>query len=140
MYKALEIISKHFSDRGIKYRTREVGDLGLVEAGFDGDYIKNLIIRYISRDNDNDVSVRTSEIARYPEDKRDLGLRRIAKLNDKYRFLKFVMDDEGDVSAQFDFPVETGDNCLGPMAREIFIRAINIIDESYREIMMEVLL
>ena len=127
MYHATEVIAKTFSEKGLKYRTREAGKLSMVEAGFDGKIVKN-------------VSVRSTEIACYPEDKREMGYKRCNVINNKYRFLKFVMDDDGNVNAQFDFPQETSDECLGMMAREIFIRSMNIIDESYRDIMMDILL
>ena len=140
MYHATEVIAKTFSEKGLKYRTREAGKLSMVEAGFDGKIVKNVIIRFLSADDDNDVSVRSTEIACYPEDKREMGYKRCNVINNKYRFLKFVMDDDGNVNAQFDFPQETSDECLGMMAREIFIRSMNIIDESYRDIMMDILL
>ena len=140
MYHATDVIAKTFQEKGLKFRTREAGQLSMVEAGFDGKVVQNVIIRFISSDNDNDVSVRSTDIARYPEDKLAMGYKRCNAINHKYRFLKFVMDDNGNVNAQFDFPQETSDECLGMMAREIFIRSMNIIDESYRDIMMDILL
>ena len=48
MYHATEVIAKTFSEKGLKYRTREAGKLSMVEAGFDGKIVKNVIIRFLS--------------------------------------------------------------------------------------------
>ena len=140
MYHATEVIAKTFQEKGLKFRTRETDKYSILEAGFDGKVIQNVVIRFISSDNDNDVSVRSTDIARYPEGKLDLGYKRCNTINEKYRFLKFVMDDEGNVNVQFDFPQEISDDSLGMAAREIFIRCMKIIDECYRDIMMDILL
>ena len=52
-------------------------------------------------------------------------------MNLKVRFLKFVMDADGDINVEYDFPVRSGDECIGEMVFEIFVRAMSILDNEY---------
>lgn len=61
----------------------------------------------------------------------NLAILFVNEYNNKYRFLKFVLDADNDINVEYDLPVSTGDDCLGEMAFEIFIRTIQILDEGY---------
>ena len=41
------------------------------------------------------------------------------------------MDADGDINVEYDFPVRSGDECIGEMAFEIFVRAMSILDNEY---------
>ncbi len=90
-------------------------------------------IKFISRDDDNDVAVRVFGIVSVEEAQQAKVLPVINDLNQKYRFFKFILDDDGDVNVEYDYMV----NCPDPSAsaRELIIRIVRIIDEAYPELM-----
>ena len=90
-------------------------------------------IRFISRDDDNDVAVRIFSLVTIDKDKRDKVLPAINNLNNKYRFLKFILDDEGDVNVEYDYLLK----CPSPAASatELVVRIVKIVDEAYPELM-----
>ena len=90
-------------------------------------------IRFISNDDDNDVSVRIYSLLSVEESHRDKILPAINTLNRKYRFVKFVMDDEGDVNVEYDFPVTSTNPAVS--AKELVIRIVKIVDDSYPVLM-----
>ncbi len=90
-------------------------------------------IRFISSDDDNDVAVRVYSLITVDEDKRPQVMKALNDLNRRFRFIKFVCDDDGDVNVEYDFLVNAEN--IPASAREMVIRLVKIIDESYPEIM-----
>ena len=90
-------------------------------------------IRFISKDNDNDVSVRVFGLLRVDDDQKARILPALNELNVKYRFVKFCCDGDGDVNVEYDYPV----NCISPAAsaKEMVIRFTQIIDDAYPVLM-----
>ena len=58
IHKATELITKTFDEHSVKYRVTEVGEASMVEAGFEVEAGPEVVVRYISNDEDNDVAVR----------------------------------------------------------------------------------
>lgn len=92
----------------------------------------NYKIRFISKDDDNDVAVRVFSLVSVPTDKRAAFADLVNKLNCEFRFVKFVCDDDGDVNVEYDF-LETSDPAQ--CAYEITVRFSQIIDEAYPRMM-----
>lgn len=90
-------------------------------------------IRFISRDNDNDVAVRVFGFVSVEPRKISKILPVINTLNNKYRFVKFVCDDDGDVNVEYDFPISA--TRPEESATELVLRIANILDEAYPELM-----
>ena len=90
-------------------------------------------IRFISKDNDNDVSVRVFGLLRVDDDQMARILPALNELNVKYRFVKFCCDGDGDVNVEYDYPV----NSISPAAsaKEMVIRFTQIIDDAYPVLM-----
>ena len=90
-------------------------------------------IRFISKDNDNDVSVRVFGLVRVETEEKPRILAALNELNVKYRFVKFCCDNDGDVNVEYDYPV----NCISPAAsaKEMVIRFTQIIDDAYPVLM-----
>ncbi|MBQ2990735.1 MAG: YbjN domain-containing protein [Clostridia bacterium] len=92
-------------------------------------------IKFISRDDDNDVAVRIMGLVNeIPKDKRSTALEICNGLNSKFRYLKFCVDNDGDFSVEYDFPVKTSDELVGKFAVETFLRIIKILDREYQGI------
>lgn len=90
-------------------------------------------IRFISKDDDNDVAVRVFSMLTVDENHRDKVLPALNKLNARFRYVKFVLDDDGDVNLEYDYLVRDPDPAAS--AREIVIRIVKIVDDAYPEIM-----
>lgn len=132
MYKATGLIQETFDKKGIKYRIDTAGDAEIVCAGFSIDEGPSVIARFISRDNDNDVALRVlSLINNVPEAKRARVMEACNVLNNKVRYMKFYIDEDGDVNVEFDFPVNVCDECLGEAAYEMFQRIMAILKGEY---------
>ena len=90
-------------------------------------------IRFISTDDDNDVAVRVYSLLSVEGDQKEKVFPVLNTLNRKFRFVKFTMDDDGDINIEYDFPVSTvaPEKC----AKEIVIRLVSIIDKAYPDLM-----
>ena len=89
-------------------------------------------MRFISRDNDNDVAARIfGLITNTPNEKRARVMEACNVLNHKIRYMKFYLDTDGDINVEYDFPVHSPDNGIGEMAFEIFVRMMQILDSEY---------
>ena len=86
-------------------------------------------IRFISKDDDNDVSARLFPLLNVGENQMDRILPKLNELNNTYRHVKFCCDKDGNVNAEYDYSV----NCVSPVtgAMEMIIRFMQIIDETY---------
>ena len=138
VHQATQEISNYFTVKGIKHRIEERETVSVVEAGFSGDNIKGAIVRFFSRDEDNDVSVRVFDFGgiSVPAAKKDVIIEKINEMNHKYRYVKFVfLNDDNSINVEYDLPTSTPANGVGEICREIFIRLMNILDEAYPEFM-----
>lgn len=89
-------------------------------------------MRFISRDNDNDVAARIfGLISNTPKEKRARVMEACNVLNHKIRYMKFYLDTDGDINVEYDFPVHSPDDGIGEMAFEIFVRMMQILDSEY---------
>ncbi len=90
-------------------------------------------IKFISRDNDNDVALRVYGIITVEKDQMDKLYPAINELNRKYRFMKFVLDDDGDVNMEYDYPMHDPDPSASAM--EMVIRIVKMVDDAYPVLM-----
>ena len=132
MNNTIRILAEAFDAHSLKYQIVETEKYQEIHVPFG---IKNgpfVNLRYISTNNGNDTLVRVMNlINKVPEEKRSSILEVCNTLNGKYRFLKFTMDSDNDVHVEYDFPASTGDEALGNMAFEIFIRTMQILNEGF---------
>ena len=132
-YKAINLITEFFDSKDVKYRVDKHNDLEIIEAGFAVDCGPTVIVRFISRDNDNDVSIRILRlVTNTPQEKRMRALMACNLLNQKVRFVKFCLDNDGDINVEYDLPINSSDDCVGEMAFEIFVRLMKILDSEYQ--------
>lgn len=132
IHKATNLITEVFDDHDIKYRVVETGDASVVEAGFSVTAGPQIIARFISNDEDNDVAVRVfSLICKVPEERRAAVLEACNTLSGKIRFFKFYLNADNDVNMEADLPVRTDDGCVGECCFELFIRIMSILDAEF---------
>lgn len=137
IYKASRLIVEEFDRNDIKYggKIQEYDDSSLVEAGFRIDNGPFVIARFISRDDDNDVAVRVFAIISVNEEKRQQVLQEVNAVNCKVRHIKFLLDEDGDLNAEYDFPVNLADEQVGKVAVEMFARLMHILNDLYPDSM-----
>ena len=132
MNKATDLIREEFDRCGIKYGVTELDEASVIEAGFSIDAGPFVTVRFISRNEGNDVAVRVFElIHKVPEAKQNAVRAACTELNDKMRFLKFYLDRDNSVVASYDLPLRVGDESVGPCCVELFVRCMQILDAEY---------
>ena len=132
IYKATSLISECFDAHGIKFRINEMEQVSVIEAGFEIDAGPDVIVRFISKDDDNDVAVRVfGLIHKIPASKRVAMLEACNTLSEKVRFVKFYLASNGDVNVEADLPQRVDDECLGECCVELFIRIMKILNSEY---------
>lgn len=133
VYNASKEIAKVFDDNGIKYRINETANTSAVEAGFSGKNAPNILVRFISTDDDNDVAARILSLVKVTDEKRPAVLEAINSLQRRFRYVNFTIDDDGDVHVGYDMPVRTTN--VGDIAVEMFVRMVKIADDAYPVLM-----
>jgi len=135
MYKATRIIDEAFNEEDIRHNIEQHGDSESVCAGFAVEKGPLVVIRFISRDDDNDVAVRILSLFNdIPEEERVKVLKAVNKVNCEMRYVKFCLDDRGDINVEIDVPLRCSDDCLGKVACELFYRTMQIVRDKYEMI------
>ncbi len=131
-FKAINLLAETFEKRGVKFDVVSHDGSEELRAGFSVDCGPFVIMRFISRDNDNDVAARIfGLISNTPKEKRTRVMEACNVLNHKIRYVKFYLDTDGDINVEYDFPVHSPDDGIGEMAFEIFVRMMQILDSEY---------
>lgn len=131
-FNAINLIAETFEKHGAKFDVVSHYGSEQLLAGFSVDCGPNVIMRFISRDNDNDVAVCIlGLIANTPTEKKARVMEACNVLNHKIRYMKFYLDTDGDINVEYDFPVHSPDNGIGEMAFEIFVRTMKILNAEY---------
>lgn len=133
IHQATMQLERAFRAENFKFELDQVNDSSELEAKFDGDNVKNISVRFISHDEDNDVSIRAYSIVNVNPSKKANAILAVNELNNKYRYLKFTLDSDNDINAEYDLPVRC-DN-PGPVCAEMFVHFMKIIDKAYPTIM-----
>lgn len=133
MYQSIVEIQNAFQQRNLKHSVDQVGEDWVLRAGVNGKASSYTFLFIKDDDVGNDVAVRIFDIVKFPPERRDKGLALLNNIGREYRFIRLNMNDAGEVSAQYDFPVEYGN--IGEGAIEILIRFTQILDECYPQLM-----
>lgn len=137
IYKASKLIAEAFDEHGIKYggQIEEHGDSSAVAAGFRIDNGPLVMARFFSSNDDNIVEARVFSIINVKEEKHQQMLQQINAANRRIRHIKFALDENGDVNAEYDFPEKLADEQVGEVAVEIFIRLMKVLNYVYPDFM-----
>ena len=135
MFKATKAIfgALKRSDMNLKVFTEENEKSSRVWLQFGAKNGSSYRIQFISTDDDNDVAVRVFGLISVEDGKGSRVLPVLNQLNSKFRYVKFVMDDDGDINVEYDFPVRA--TRVEDSAEEIVIRFVRIIDDAFPDLM-----
>lgn len=133
IFKATNLIAEAFEREQLKFRVEDLGAISVVEAGFVVPAGPQVVVRFISRDDDNDVAVRVYGLVNeVPNEKRSGVLEVCNNLNAKIRYYKFYLDPEdGNVNLEADLPVRVDDSCVGECCVEMFLRSVKILKDQF---------
>lgn len=93
-------------------------------------------VHFISSDDSNNVAVRVYQlISQISEEKRSRMLEACNRVMNRKRYLKFVIDDDGDLDVHYDIPQMVSDEVLPKIAVEMFVRMKRILNDEYSYLM-----
>lgn len=123
------------AERGLKFDHVDEYENPMIVLNFGGgDFsFTHLAIHVIFDLDGSSAQLATSPIASVPAEKTAQMLLTLNACNHKFRWVKFYLDDDNDVVANGDVIFDeqnTGDACI-----ELIMRAANIVDEAYADIM-----
>lgn len=118
----------------INFKFQEIED-NVITFGMSGDNVKG-VKYFVSFDEGGDtINITGTDIASF-KDKLTQGFITVNRLNVHYRWIKFVIHEDGDLITFTDAVIEP--NTAGKEIMELIGRNINILDEAYPEIMREI--
>lgn len=139
MGKIAEIFKAHLDNKDIKY-TYYAPDENRNEAikvAFSGDNAESIsILFFFDKKDDGDttsINIKSFSIAKVPTDKLMNLYVALNELNAEYRWVKFYIDKDNEVTVSGD--AITDEESAADELEEILLRYINIIDEVYPRIM-----
>ena len=138
MYQPISSIEKVLSAAEIHFRKHENKEVGhqLIEAPMEVPGLPVLRVQFIAVGGGREVGMRLfSLVYRVPRIRHQKMLEALNTLNLKYRFLRFYLDDDGDVCVAYDFPRRFDDASIGEAAFEILIRTVDIVSKAYPTLM-----
>ena len=131
-----QIYLDYMDSKGIRYIDH---DRYHVEVRYSGDNLRSIRVHvFFDRQGEDNVTLACAEIFNYPS-RRSIagGAYACNELNKRYRWVKFYIDDDGDIRCEMDAlidPVFVGDECA-----KLVRKMVNIIDEArpFFEAMLE---
>lgn len=129
MNSAAKLFCDYLEQRKVKYH--ELGP-DAIRVSYAGDNCPSIAVTFIFNDDGRDVSIRCYSIAKInKEDKKQYygSLYACSELNKKYRWIKFYLDDDNEITAEDDAvidPYTTGEECY-----KLLGHMVNIVDKTY---------
>lgn len=136
MYNTIAEIEKTFQSVGLACKSYDEGKLSFLETVLT-DKSCTAIARLISNGNDQDTKLITNAFVTIPPRKQEAALVLLNEMNISFKFVKFVMGDDGGVYGEYDIPACLNKNGLGAAALEVTLRFSQIIKDAYQRIVKD---
>lgn len=127
MYQAIREIHQTFDRKGLKHKVEQKGEHWVIITGMTGDGETYLFLFIKTDDKGNDVALRSMPLGKAARGRQDKVYELLNSFQEEFRFVKFVLDKDGDVIAQYDFTVAQPN--LGDAAAELLERMTRILDK-----------
>lgn len=125
---------KAMDRKGIKYT--DVDEFR-VRVSYSGDNTNKIDINVIfDKDGEGLVALRCWSFGKVPDGKRIQMLEACNSLNNEYRWVKFYIDDDGDIAASLDAVIDI--STVGAECIQLVSRMVSIYDKAYPKLMKEV--
>ena len=130
MFRATRLIYDALTGANFKCNTQDNGKTSAVTVGFPtpsggGSYT----IIFANTDDDTDTAVRVFKLFRVGMFKKAKALEACNDMNNKFRYVKFVVDKDGDLNMEYDMTVRGCDPAAA--STELVIRFAKILEEAY---------
>ena len=130
MMTAVQNFANFLDEKKIRYEIKSETALSVT---YIGDNAPDIRVLFIFGEDGRDVAIRCFSVAKVPSDKLTKAYETCSKLNNKWRWVKFYIDSDDEVTAADDAVIEP--NTLGEECFELLVRCIDIVDKAYPEIM-----
>ena len=128
-----KITKAFFDSKG--FHVDQVGDEGeVLLAGFAMNNREGIRVIIQFDDNEESAKILAPEVAKIPENAMDKMYKVINDINEHYRWIKFVIDEENNTVMAGDDAVIQLDSCGEEIFRCCF-QLVHIVDQAYPEIM-----
>lgn len=132
---AAKVTAAFFDSKGFNY---DMSDDGMaITTGFALENCEGVKILIVFDDDDHSVAIRALNIVKIPDAKKDDMYTLVNELNRKFRWIKFVIDDEDNTINAEDDAIIQLDSC-GEEVFECSLHFAAIVDEAYPEIMKKI--
>ena len=132
---AAEVTAEFFDSKEFCYDMSEDGRA--ITIGFELKNRDGIKILIVFDPGDESVALRVYNIAKIPSEKKDDMFAVVNSLNQKYRWIKFVIDEEDNTINAEDDAVIQLDSC-GEEVLKCCLHFAAIIDQAYPEIMTSI--
>lgn len=135
MSLACENVKSYLEEKGVKYDYFEAGEKNdeAIKVTYGCDNADSVSVLVFFDESGDSVNVKSFSIAKVPGNKLMEMYTLINELNSEYRWVKFYVDNDNEITASGDAII--GDDTAGAECLEIILRYINIIDEVYPRFM-----
>lgn len=130
---AAKIAAEYLQGEGIKLD--QYGDENeVVQVRYSADNVDRVEVKLFFDSDNRSVAVRSFNLCKVPENKKPAVYAACSKLNDKFRWVKFYIDeDDNTVTAAMDAIIQL-DSC-GEESKELIHRTVGIVDDAYPDLM-----
>lgn len=132
MNMAAQAFANYLEQKDIKYSIHG-NDNHIILVSYSGENMSDINIWFNFYPSTRNVSIRIVGIARIPEEKIYNVSYELSQLNHKYRWVKFYLDSDNDVTAETDAIITP--STVSDICHELLRRTRDIVDETYPEIM-----
>lgn len=122
----LQFFTDYLDKKKITY---SITDEDRVSVQFHGEKMSSINVDVIFGDDGEDVAMRAFSIAKVPQEKNIKCCLACSKLNAMFRWVKFYVDDDAEITAAHDAiidPCTTGSECY-----KLLMRVGHIVDQAY---------
>lgn len=127
MFHVTKEICKVFRESSAPYDVEKKNGTSAVVADIPGAYVDGAKIRFISEEEGNDITAVVSGIAKLTDKQREQIYVTLNKLNSSFRYLRFRLDEKGEVIAEYDFPA-CSEN-VAEQAFEVYLTTMEMLDD-----------
>ena len=133
MFNVTKEICKVFRESGAPYDVEKKDGLSVVVADIPGVLVEGAKIRFIAEEEGSDITAVVSNFVKLNDKRREQIYVLLNKLNSSFRYLRFRLDDKGEVIAEYDFPATSAN--VAEQAFEIYLTTMEVLDDAAKVIL-----
>ena len=121
-----QLFANHMNSEGVKFSEEKENVIKVVYTGDNLDSIPVYV--FFDKDGDPLVTFKCWNIINFKSN-REAAINACNEMNAKFRWIKFYIDDDGDIIAEMDAMID--DATCGKECLYLVRRAVSIIDDAY---------